>query len=169
MPGSRPVFARMAGQKARRPQLMWIAEILGFPAGQRHEPCLGLGRDRRPFARPGTIIQRRQWTERHGPLHTAPDRLIMHPHGSTNGEKGRVVLICQKHARSLDPARCFSPRSRNRHQLRHVFFPNGQLDHKPRRRHLKSLVQRITEQSYNASPQDRIPLNSAVSWNRSTR
>ncbi len=36
---------------------------------------------------------------------------------------------------------CFSPRPRNRHQLRHVFFPNGQLDHKPQRRHLKSLVQ----------------------------
>src|SRR5271166_5109438 len=75
MAASRPTFARMAGQKARRPQLMWIAEILGFPAGQRHEPCLGLGRDRRLFAWPGAIIQRRQWTERHGPLDTAPDRL----------------------------------------------------------------------------------------------
>jgi hypothetical protein len=64
-------------------------------AKERHEPCPGLGCDRRLFAWPGTIIQRRQWTERHGALDTASDRLIMHPQASTNGEKGRVVLLFQ--------------------------------------------------------------------------
>ena len=38
MPGSWPMFARMAGQEPRRPQLVRIAEVLRFLAGQRHEP-----------------------------------------------------------------------------------------------------------------------------------
>jgi hypothetical protein len=39
VPSSRPMFARMAGQEPRRPQLVRIIEVLRFLAGQRHEPC----------------------------------------------------------------------------------------------------------------------------------
>src|ERR1700758_3602962 len=35
VPGRRPIFARMAGQEARCPQLVRIAEVLRFLAGQR--------------------------------------------------------------------------------------------------------------------------------------
>ena len=132
MASRRSVFARMASQEPRRPQLMGIAEILGFLAGQRHKPCLGLGCDRRLLTWAGTIIQRRHWTEGDGPLDTALDGLMMHPQGAANSKERPFVPISQKHARPLDPARRFGSRSRNRHQLRQVFFSNGQLDHKPR-------------------------------------
>jgi hypothetical protein len=111
---------------------MGIAEILGFLAGQRHKPCPGLWCYRRILTWAGTIIQRRQWTEGGGPLDAALDGLMMHPQGAANGKEGRLIPISQKHARPLDPARRSGSRSRNRHQLHHVFFSNGQIDHKPR-------------------------------------
>jgi len=42
-----PMRARVAGQQPRRPQLMRIAQFLGLATGQRHQPGLGLSRDRR--------------------------------------------------------------------------------------------------------------------------
>ena len=41
---TRNVLARMAGQQARRPQLMRIAVVLGLVARQRHQPGFGLRR-----------------------------------------------------------------------------------------------------------------------------
>jgi hypothetical protein len=36
----RSVLASVAGQKSRRPKFGGIAEVLGLPARQRHQPCL---------------------------------------------------------------------------------------------------------------------------------
>ena len=47
----RSVLAGMAGEKPRRPQFMRIAQVLRFPACQRHQPSLGFERDR--GSRPG--------------------------------------------------------------------------------------------------------------------
>jgi hypothetical protein len=75
MPGSRPTFARMAGQKgASSTTHVDSQDPLGFLAGQRHKPRLGLGCDRRLLTWPWTVIH----------------RLMMHPQGSTNGNAGRA-------------------------------------------------------------------------------
>ena len=55
VPGSWPMFARMAGQEPSRPQLVRIAEVLRFLAGQRHEPCFSLGCYRRHLAGSRTV------------------------------------------------------------------------------------------------------------------
>ncbi|MET4072706.1 hypothetical protein ABID58_007536, partial [Bradyrhizobium sp. S3.2.6] len=58
MPGRRPVFARMARQEPRRPQLMRIAMVFGLVTRQRHQPGFGLRRDRWLLAWSRTIIER---------------------------------------------------------------------------------------------------------------
>jgi len=60
---------------------------------------------------------------------------MMHAKETPHRKEGRVIPLGQKHARPLDPARRFGSRSRNRHQSCHPFVSNGQLDHKPPRRH----------------------------------
>ncbi|MET4754425.1 hypothetical protein ABIB08_008804 [Bradyrhizobium sp. RT11b] len=45
MPCRRPVFARMARQQPRRPQLMWIAVVLRLVTRQQHQRGFGLRRD----------------------------------------------------------------------------------------------------------------------------
>jgi hypothetical protein len=42
----RSVLASVAGQKSRRPKFVGIAEVLGLPARQRPQPCLGVQRNR---------------------------------------------------------------------------------------------------------------------------
>src|SRR5438128_1131469 len=71
------VLARMACQQPRRPQLVRIAVLLGLVARQRHQPSLGLRRDRRLLARSRTVIECRQWAVGHRPLDAALDRLMM--------------------------------------------------------------------------------------------
>src|SRR5271166_5048402 len=46
------MLARVASQEPRRPQLVRIAQVLRLATGQRDQPCLGLGGDRRLLARP---------------------------------------------------------------------------------------------------------------------
>jgi hypothetical protein len=48
-----------------------------FRAGQRHQPRLGLGGDFSLFARPRTIVERRDGAVGQGPLNTPPNRLMM--------------------------------------------------------------------------------------------
>src|SRR5215813_6805463 len=43
----RSVLAGMTGEEPGRPQFMGIAQVLRFPARQRHQPGLGFQRDRR--------------------------------------------------------------------------------------------------------------------------
>ena len=65
------VLARVASQKPRRPQFVGIAQVLRLAAGERHQPCLGLGGDSRLLARSRTIVERRHWTIGQRPLDTA--------------------------------------------------------------------------------------------------
>ena len=53
----RCVLARMARQQPRRPQLVRIPVLLGLVACQRHQPGLGLQRNRRHLARSGPVIE----------------------------------------------------------------------------------------------------------------
>jgi hypothetical protein len=50
MPLRRPMFTGMAGEKARRPQFVRIAEFFGLTAGQVFDPGLGFSGDRRCLA-----------------------------------------------------------------------------------------------------------------------
>jgi len=59
VPTGGPVLTRMARQKPRRPQLVWIAEVFGLAAGERHEPGFRLGRDRRSLPQSRAVIERR--------------------------------------------------------------------------------------------------------------
>jgi hypothetical protein len=49
----------VAGQKPRRPQLVGITQVLRLATGQRHQPRFGLGSDLGLFARPRTVVERR--------------------------------------------------------------------------------------------------------------
>ena len=73
------MLASVAGQKPRCPQFVGIAKFLRLPARQRHQPCLGLGSDRRLSTGASAIIQRSQRAFGHDALDAALDRLMMQP------------------------------------------------------------------------------------------
>jgi hypothetical protein len=67
----RCVLARMARQQPRRPQLVRIPVLLGLVACQRHQPGLGLQRNRRLLARSGPVIECRKRAVGHRPFDAA--------------------------------------------------------------------------------------------------
>jgi hypothetical protein len=77
MPFSRSVLARMPGEKARRPQFMGIAKLLGLAAGQVHQPGLGLGCDLRLSPGARQIIERRNGAVGQCALNAALNRLMV--------------------------------------------------------------------------------------------
>ena len=129
------MLARVTSQKPRRPQFVRIAQVLRLAAGQRDQPCPGLGRDRRLLARPGTIVERRHCTIGQRPLNAALDRLMMHPQSSTHRKERRVFPVSQQHSRSLDPARRLRSRACYRNKPRQILFSNRQLNRSSPRRH----------------------------------
>jgi hypothetical protein len=129
------VLARVAGQKPRRPQFVRIAQLLGLPASQRHQPRLGLGRDRGLLARALAIIERRQWPKDHRSLDAALNRLMMHIQGLAYGKERWIFPVSQQHPRPLDPARWFGSRPRNRLQLGQNFILDRQIKRSPPCRH----------------------------------
>ena len=131
------MLAGMAGQKPRRPQFMRIAQFLRLAAGQRHQPRLGLDRDRRLLARARAIIERRQRAFGHGPLDAALDGLMMQPERLAHRKKRRVFPIGQQNPRPLDPARRFRSRPRYRPQLRHIRISERQFNRPPPRCHIR--------------------------------
>ena len=131
----RPMLARVASQKPRRPQFVGIAEVLGLAAGERDQPCLGLGGDRRLLARPRTIVERRHRTIGQRPLDAALDGLMMHPQSPTHRKERRVFPVGQQHPRPLDPARRLRSRAGNRAQRRQILLANRQFDRPPQPRH----------------------------------
>ncbi len=118
-------------KQSRRPQLVRITVFLGFVACQRHQPSLGLGRNRWLLARSGPVIKCHQRPISQRPLDAALDRLMMHTHPLSHSKKRWVLTISEKHLRTLHPARRLDPRSRNRHQPRDVLICHRQLKRLP--------------------------------------
>ena len=131
----RSMLASMAGEKPGRPQFVGIAEILCLPARQRHQPCLGLQRDRRFPARARAIVERSQRAFGHGALDATLDGLMMQTQRLTNRKKRRVFPIGQQYPRPLDPACRFGSRLRDRSQLRCIRISERQFDRPPPRCH----------------------------------
>jgi hypothetical protein len=71
------VFARVARQQPRRPQLVRITVIFGLVACQGYQPSLSLRRDRRLLARSRSVVEGRQGTIGQRPFDAALDRLVM--------------------------------------------------------------------------------------------
>ena len=129
------MLASVAGQKPRCPQFVGIAKFLRLPARQRHQPCLGLGSDRRLSTGARAIIQRSQRAFGHSTLDAALDRLMMQPECPADRKKRGVFSIGQQDPRPLHPARRFSARMRYRSQLRRISFSKRQLNRPPPRCH----------------------------------
>jgi hypothetical protein len=125
------MLTRVAGEKPRRPQLVGISQVLRLPAGQRHQPRFGLGGDLRLFARPWTVVERRERTVGQRPLNTPLNRLMMQSQSSGDGKERGILAVSQQYTGSFNPARRFRPRPRNQHQLRHIRIADRQLNHPP--------------------------------------
>ena len=139
----RSVLARMASEKPGRPQFVGIAEVLRFPACQRHQPGLGFERDRRFPTGTGAVVERSQRAIDHSTLDAALDSLMMQPQCPTDRKKRRVLSIGQQYSRPLDPARRFGSRLRYRSQFRRILIPERQFNRPPPRCHglrLRSIV-----------------------------
>jgi len=87
------ILACMAGQQPSRPQLVWIAVILGLVARQRHQPSLGLRRNHRLLARPWPVIQSGQRAIGKRSLDAAFDSLMMHANLSPNSKERRGLTV----------------------------------------------------------------------------
>ena len=135
MPFRRSMLASVAGEKPGRPQLVGIAEVLRLSARQRHQPRLGLQRDRRFPAGARAIVERSQRAFGHGALDAALDGLMMQPERPTDRKKRRVFPIGQQYPRPLDPVCRFGSRLRDRSQLRCFRISKRQFNRSPPRCH----------------------------------
>ena len=135
MPFRRSMLASVAGEKSGRPQLVGIAEVLRLSARQRHQPRLGLQRDRRFPAGARAIVERSQRAFGHGALDAALDGLMMQPERPTDRKKRRVFPIGQQYPRPLDPVCRFGSRLRDRSQLRCFRISKRQFNRSPPRCH----------------------------------
>ncbi|MET4328703.1 hypothetical protein ABIB80_004538 [Bradyrhizobium sp. i1.15.2] len=97
MPCRRPVFARMARQQPRRPQLMWIAVVLRLR--QRHQPGFGLRRDGWFLAGSRAIVEGGHRAIGQRSLDTALHRLMMDTKSLAHCAKRRILAIRQQHLR----------------------------------------------------------------------
>ena len=154
MPFGWSMLARVTGQKPRRPQFVRIAQVLRLAAGQRDQPCFGLGGDRRLLARPGTIVERRHWTIGQRPLNAALDCLMMHPQSLTHRKERGVLPVSQQHPRPLDPACRLRSRACYRHKPRQIVFSDRQLNRSSPCRHDLRLWSRESKDQFTA-PQRR--------------
>ena len=146
MPLRRSVLARMAGEKARRPQFVRIAKLLGLATSEIYHPGFGLRRDCRLTTWPRQIVERRDRTMSQRPFNTALDSLMVHPRSLCHRKEGRVFLIGEQHARPLDPPCRLASRTCNHAQCRHILLANRQFHRLPPRRHDLNPRLRITQQ-----------------------
>jgi hypothetical protein len=135
VPARRSMLASVAGEKPGRPQFVGIAEVLRLPARQRHQPCLGLQRDRRFPAGARAIVECSHRAFGHGALDATLDGLMMQSERPTDRKKRRVFPIGQQYPRPFDPARRLRSRLRYRSQLRRIRISERQFNRPPRRRH----------------------------------
>jgi hypothetical protein len=129
------MLAHVAGEKARRPQFVRIAKLLGLATGEVHHPCLGLGCDRWLLAGSRQVVERRHWTMGQCPFDAALNGLMVHTHSLPYRKKRCVFPVGQQHSCPLDPARRLRPRPRNRSQRGYVLIAQRQFDRPPPSRH----------------------------------
>jgi hypothetical protein len=130
------LFAGMAGQKPRRPQFVWIAEVLRLPACQTDQPSLGLECDRG--------FPSRDEDDRPARLSGLRPRPARRNAGPSDDAVQACVRpqISQQYPRPLHPACRFGSRLRYRPQLRRI--PERQLDRPPPRCHgIQPLVPKL--------------------------
>src|ERR1700680_1804346 len=125
----RPMLARMACQKARGPQFVRIAVLLGLVARQGNQPSLGLRRDGWLFARSRSVVERHQVPIGQRSFAAALDRLVMASDLSCSRKKRWVLPVGEKHLRPLHPARRLRARTRYRRQPRNFLVGHRQLNH----------------------------------------
>jgi hypothetical protein len=118
----RSVLAGMAGEKPRRPQFMGVAQVLRFPACQRHQPSPGFERDRRFPTGTRAIVERGHRAFDHGALDAKLDCLMVKSQRPTNRKKRRILPIGQQYSRPLDPPCRFGSRLRYRIQLGRILI-----------------------------------------------
>jgi hypothetical protein len=95
----RSMLASVAGEKPGRPQFVGVAEVLRLPVRQRHQPCLGLQRDRRFPAGARAIVECSHRAFGHGALDATLDGLMMQSESPTDRKKRRVFPIGQQYPR----------------------------------------------------------------------
>ena len=114
MSGRRRVLAGVTGQQPRGPQFVWISQVLGLLAGQRHQPGLGLRRDVRRLAGSRAVIERRHHAKARRTAQTALHGLMGHADPRAHRRRRGFRAVGQQDARPLHPARRFRPRTRQR-------------------------------------------------------
>ena len=107
------ILACMACQQPRRPQLVRIAVLLCLHTRQRHQPGLGLRRNRRLLARSGPVVERCQRAIGYRPLDAALDRLMMNAKSLSHPKERGIITITKQYLRPLYPARRLASRARN--------------------------------------------------------
>jgi hypothetical protein len=78
-PARRRVLADVTSQQPRGPQFVWVSQVFGFLAGQRHQPSLGLWRDVRRLAGAWAVIEPRHHTKARRTAQAALHGLVGHP------------------------------------------------------------------------------------------
>ena len=121
----------MACQQPRRPQLVRIAVLLCLLTRQRHQPGLGLRRNRRLLARSGPVVERCQRAIGYRPLDAALDRLMMNAKSLSHPKERGIITITKQYLRPLYPARRLASRARNGCQLSNLILGHRQLDRLP--------------------------------------
>lgn len=132
MSGRGRVLAGVTGQQPRGPQFVWVSQVLGFLAGQRHQPGLGLRRDVRRLAGARAVIERRHHAKARRTAQATLHGLVGHPDPRAHRRRRGFRAIGQKDARPLHPACRFRPRPRQRLQPRQVARIDHELNHSPR-------------------------------------
>ena len=131
----RSVLTGMAGEKPGRPQFVRIAQVLRFPACQRHQPSFGFERDRRFPTGTRAIVERGHRAFDYGALDATLNCLMVKPQCPTNRKKRRILPIGQQYSRPLDPACRLGSRLRYRVQFGRILIPERQFNRPPPRCH----------------------------------
>ena len=132
--GSSPL-THVFGQQSRRPDLVRIAQILGFAAGQIEDEHLGFTCDGRLASGTWTVVERRYDAQLSCAPQTPRDRLMGHTNRASGRVQRRRSAIRQQDAGALNVARRFRSRPRDPLQINQLLLRKRNVDHTPRRGH----------------------------------
>jgi hypothetical protein len=125
----RSMFTNVSYQQPRRPQFVWIAEILGFAASKIDDESSSFFCDDPLASRTRTVVGSHYDAKLFSPPHASLDRLMRNADGSTHRVKRRCFAVGKEHPRPFDPARWLRSRARKPRQLRYFLLCEPQLDH----------------------------------------